>query len=110
MPLTLVSEAMPRRPAPASSRQRPYTPEEDATIRAMLAAGCHYNQIAAALGRPRHGIRYRASVVSNIRPGCGPGNTSVIGRDHCHRCGVLLAVAPAASSRDGLCGWCAGGK
>jgi len=98
--LTIVYE----RERPKAHTNRPYTPEEDAAIRAKLAANQSYREIAADLGRTVSAIKYRIYAMENLRPHRGQGIRATAGPDNCRRCGLLLAHAPAGHDR--MCGYC----
>ena len=91
---------------------RRFTQEEDAILRTMCDAGASYNQIAAALGRKRNSVNYRALTLgitkAPVRPGPGAKHaataTATASATHCIRCAVLLSCAPAG--RGGQCGYC----
>lgn len=93
-------------------RRRPFTPEEDATIRKMARDGHTTSQIAGDLGRQIESVVKRARVIgapiTHGTPGRrrGPAESAMVG--HCARCTILLVCAPAG--HDGLCGWCVTGQ
>lgn len=86
---------------------RPFTAEEDDTIRRMAAEGHTKREIATALGRQYHSIRHRARLlnVAGIRADFS-GRASQFDQTltHCKRCAILLSAAPVGHG--GLCGWC----
>ena len=87
---------------------RPFTPEEDATLRRMAANGYTKRQIATALGRQYHSIRHRARLLNvDIETDSHAPLASQFDQTipRCARCTILLSAAPQGG--DGLCGWCA---
>lgn len=98
--------------ATRARRHGPYTPEEDAALVALGAAGASYAQIAAALGRQRNSVQSRIKTLgitkAPVRPGPGAKHgataTATASATHCIRCAVRLSCAPAG--RGGQCGWC----
>ncbi len=93
-------------------RHGPYTPEEDAALVALGAAGASYAQIAAALGRTSPSVKAHIKVLGIVKipAAAGPGATYTVsaaghvGITNCIRCGLRLSCAPAG--RGGQCGWC----
>ena len=78
---------------------RPFTPEEDETLRRLAAEGHTRRQIATAMERPYWTIPTRAQMKGIAFTAYAPGG------HHCRRCTILLSAAPAGHGD--LCGWCA---
>ena len=95
MTLTMAYESTTRRTGRVS---RPFTPDEDATLRRMAANGYTRRQIATAMERPYWTIHTRAQMKGIAFTAYAPGG------HHCRRCTILLSAAPQGG--DGLCGWC----
>jgi hypothetical protein len=77
---------------------RPFTPDEDATLRRLAAEGHTRRQIADAMGRPYWTVHTRATVLGiAFRPMRRAATTAA-------RCTILLSAAPAGHGD--LCGWC----
>ncbi len=104
MTLRLVSERPTRNTAPFSDA-------ENVTLRTMCAEGASYNAMSAALGRSPSAIARHVAALDIDKP-AAHGGWNAMARERkasaprvaCHRCGVLLARAPAGD--DGICGWC----
>ena len=105
MSVVIVSEEVTR-----AGRSGRFTPEEDATIVAMRAAGHSTNEIADALGRDAAEVRAHTrllrlrAAVPKAKRGPRPKNATS-GPGYCRRCTILLARAPAGQG--GICGYCA---
>ena len=78
---------------------RPFTADEDATLKRLAAEGHTRRQIATAMGRPYWTIHTRAQLIGVTFTAYAPDG------NHCRRCTILLSAAPAGHSD--LCGWCA---
>ena len=90
-------------------KKRRFTPDEDAAIQRLAAAGHTTRQIAAALNRQVNSVVRRAQMLNVVISPGRPGHRIMhmtTGITHCRRCTILLAVAPAG--HDGFCGWCVG--
>ena len=96
MTLTMAYESTTRR---TGRTPRPFTPDEDDTLRRLAAEGYTRRQIATAMGRPYWTIHTRAQMIGITFTAYAPGG------GHCRRCTILLSAAPQGG--DGLCGWCA---
>ena len=91
---------------------RPFTPDEDATLRRLAAEGHTRRQIATAMERPYWTIHTRAQMKGIAFTAYAPGG------GHCRRCTILLSAVPPpqegeeagtpqeAEEDDGLCRWC----
>jgi hypothetical protein len=77
---------------------RPFTPDEDATLRRLAAEGHTRRQIATAMGRQYWTIHTRAQLIGIAFTAYAPGG------HHCRRCTILLSAAPVGDGD--LCGWC----
>jgi hypothetical protein len=105
MTLSLVSERPTRNTAPFSDA-------ENVTLRTMCAEGASYSAMSAALGRSPSAIARHVAALDIDKP-AAHGGWNAMARERqasaprvaCHRCGVLLARAPAAGRGD-ICGWC----
>ena len=84
---------------------RPFTSEEDETLRRLAAEGHTRRQIATAMGRQYHSVRHRGDLlgIAFLAYARGRGEPSPL--PHCRRCTILLSAAPAGHGD--LCGWCA---
>ena len=105
MTLTMAYESTTRR---TGRTPRPFTPDEDDTLRRMAANGYTKRQIATALGRQYHSIRHRARLLNvDIETDSHAPLASQFDQTipRCARCTILLSAAPAG--HDDLCGWCA---
>ena len=90
-------------------KKRRFTPDEDAAIQRLAAAGHTTRQIAAALNRQVNSVLRRAQMLNVVISPGRPGHRIMhmtTGITHCRRCTILLAAAPAG--QDGFCGWCVG--
>ena len=90
-------------------KKRRFTPDEDAAIQRLAAAGHTTRQIAAALNRQVNSVLKRARMLNVVISAGRPGHRIMhmtTGITHCRRCTILLPAAPAG--RDGFCGWCVG--
>lgn len=96
MTLTMAYESTTRRTGRVG---RPFTPEEDATLRRLAAEGHTRRQIATAMGRSYWTIHTRAQMIGITFTAYAPGG------HHCRRCTILLSAAPAGHGD--LCRWCA---
>ena len=96
MTLTMAYESATRRSGRVG---RPFTPEEDATLRRLASEGHTRRQIATAMERPYWTIHTRAQLIGITFTAYAPGG------HHCRRCTILLSAAPAGHGD--LCGWCA---
>ena len=91
---------------------RPFTADEDATLRRLAAEGHTRRQIATAMERPYWTIHTRAQMKGIAFTAYAPGG------GHCRRCTILLSAVPPpqegeeagtpqeAEEDDGLCRWC----
>jgi len=95
MTLTMTYESAPRRTGRVS---RPFTPEEDETLKRLAAEGHTRRQIADAMARPYWTIHTRAEMLGIAFTAYAPDG------NHCRRCTILLSAAPAGHGD--LCGWC----
>ena len=77
---------------------RPFTADEDATLRRLAAEGHTRRQIATAMERPYWTIHTRAQMKGIAFTAYAAGG------HHCRRCTILLSAAPVGE--EGLCGWC----
>jgi len=96
MTLTMAYESATRR---TGRKPRPFTPEEDETLRRLAAEGHTRWQIADAMGRPYWTIHSRAQMIGITFTAYAPGG------HQCRCCTILLSAAPVGHSD--LCGWCA---
>ena len=104
MTLSLVSERPTRNTAPFSDA-------ENVTLRTMCAEGASYSAMSAALGRSPSAIARHVAALDIDKP-AAHGGWNAMARERqasaprvaCHRCGVLLARAPAGHGD--VCGWC----
>jgi hypothetical protein len=78
---------------------RPFTPDEDATLRRLAAEGHTRRQIATQWGGPTGQSVTRAQLIGVA---FRPMHRSVA--THCRRCTILLSAAPVGEGD--LCGWC----
>lgn len=104
MTLHLVSE----RTTPNTA---PYTDDEHERLRAMCAEGASYSVMSAALGRSPSAIARHVAALDIDKPAAHGGWNAMVRerqasapRIACHRCGILLARAPAGHGD--VCGWC----
>jgi hypothetical protein len=73
---------------------RPFTPEEDETLRRLAAEGHTRRQIADAMGRPYWTIHTRATNARDSVSAYAPGRPPLP-----PRCTILLSAAPVQGGR-----------
>ena len=96
MTLTMAHEMATQRTGRVS---RPFTSEEDETLKRLALGGHTRRQIATAMARPYWTIHTRAQLIGIAFTAYAPGG------HHCRRCTILLSAAPVGEGD--LCGWCA---
>jgi len=102
MTLTMAYESTTRR---TGRKPRPFTPDEDDTLRRLVAEGYTRRQIATIMGREYHQVRHRGDLLGITFLAYAPGRGEPSPLPRCARCTILLSAAPPGC--DGLCGWCA---
>ena len=115
MTLTMAYESTTRRTGRVG---RPFTPEEDDTLRRLAAEGHTRRQIATAMGRQYHSVRHRGDLLGIAFLAYAPGRGEPSPLPHCRRCTILLSAVPppqeteeddtpqGSEEDDGLCRWC----